>query len=32
MTDFVVVVVGTMWYGSRTISIELFGPICYQWD
>ena len=26
------VVVGTMWYGSATTPIELFGPTCYQWD
>lgn len=26
------VVVETMWYGSTTIPIELFGPIRYQWD
>ena len=26
------VVAGTMWYGSTTTLIELFGPICYQWD
>jgi photosystem II CP47 chlorophyll apoprotein len=23
---------GTMWYGSATTSIELFGPTRYQWD
>ncbi|KAI3849584.1 hypothetical protein MKW92_002529 [Papaver armeniacum] len=26
------VVVGTMWYGSTTTPIELFGPTGYQWD
>ncbi|KAI5420403.1 hypothetical protein KIW84_044262 [Lathyrus oleraceus] len=26
------VVVGTMWYGSATTPIELFGPTRYQWD
>ena len=26
------VVVGTMWYGSTTTPIELFGPSRYQWD
>ncbi|EEF37075.1 conserved hypothetical protein [Ricinus communis] len=26
------VVAGTMWYGSTTTLIELFGPIRYQWD
>ncbi|KAK5784000.1 hypothetical protein PVK06_038518 [Gossypium arboreum] len=26
------VVAGTMWYGSATIPIELFGPTRYQWD
>ena len=26
------VVTGTMWYGSATTLIELFGPIRYQWD
>ncbi|KAF3663434.1 Photosystem II CP47 reaction center protein [Capsicum annuum] len=25
-------VVGTMWYGSATTPIELFGPTHYQWD
>ncbi|MBA0738295.1 hypothetical protein Gogos_011677 [Gossypium gossypioides] len=25
------VVAETMWYGSATTSIELFGPSCYQW-
>merc|ERR1712066_396568 len=23
---------GTMWYGSATTPIELFGPTRYQWD
>ncbi|QHN80188.1 Photosystem II CP47 reaction center protein [Arachis hypogaea] len=26
------VVAGTMWYGSATTPIELFGPTRYQWD
>ncbi|XLU77025.1 hypothetical protein S245_000446, partial [Arachis hypogaea] len=26
------VIVGTMWYGSATTSIELSGPTRYQWD
>ncbi|WP_299493466.1 photosystem II chlorophyll-binding protein CP47 [Acaryochloris sp. IP29b_bin.137] len=26
------VMVGTMWYGSATTPIELFGPTRYQWD
>ncbi|XP_076951771.1 photosystem II CP47 reaction center protein-like [Bidens hawaiensis] len=26
------VVAGTMWYGSSTTPIELFGPTRYQWD
>ena len=26
------VVAGTMWYGSTTTVIELFGPTHYQWD
>ncbi|TYH83710.1 hypothetical protein ES332_D02G149300v1 [Gossypium tomentosum] len=26
------VVAGTMWYGSATTPIELFGPTHYQWD
>ncbi|KAJ8762423.1 hypothetical protein K2173_007862 [Erythroxylum novogranatense] len=26
------VIVGTMWYGSATTPIELFGPTHYQWD
>ncbi|CAH1440745.1 unnamed protein product [Lactuca virosa] len=26
------VVVGTMWYGSSTTPIKLFGPTRYQWD
>ncbi|XLU81437.1 hypothetical protein S245_004857, partial [Arachis hypogaea] len=26
------VVAGTMWYGSATTPIELFGPSRYQWD
>ncbi|KAI3877379.1 hypothetical protein MKX03_026436 [Papaver bracteatum] len=26
------VVAGTMWYGSETTLIELFGPTRYQWD
>jgi photosystem II CP47 chlorophyll apoprotein len=26
------VVAGTMWYGSATTPVELFGPTCYQWD
>jgi len=26
------VVSGTMWYGSATTPIELFGPTRYQWD
>ncbi|WP_036484499.1 photosystem II chlorophyll-binding protein CP47 [Myxosarcina sp. GI1] len=26
------VVTGTMWYGSATTPIELFGPTRYQWD
>jgi photosystem II CP47 chlorophyll apoprotein len=26
------VVVGTMWYGSATTPVELFGPTRYQWD
>ncbi|KAL7602213.1 hypothetical protein Lser_V15G20844 [Lactuca serriola] len=26
------VVAGTMWYGSATTPIELFGHTCYQWD
>ncbi|XVF58302.1 hypothetical protein PTKIN_Ptkin07bG0054200 [Pterospermum kingtungense] len=26
------VVAGTMWYGSTTTLIELFGPTRYQWD
>ncbi len=26
------VVVRTMWYGSATTSIKLFGPTRYQWD
>nr|YP_009326876.1 photosystem II CP47 reaction center [Codium simulans]ANJ70810.1 photosystem II CP47 reaction center [Codium simulans] len=26
------VVCGTMWYGSATTPIELFGPTRYQWD
>ncbi|PIN15145.1 hypothetical protein CDL12_12203 [Handroanthus impetiginosus] len=28
----VFVVAGTMWYGSATTPIELFGPTRYQWD
>ena len=26
------VVAGTMWYGSATTPVELFGPTRYQWD
>jgi photosystem II CP47 chlorophyll apoprotein len=26
------IVAGTMWYGSATTPIELFGPTRYQWD
>ncbi|KAL5647495.1 hypothetical protein ACJX0J_041850, partial [Zea mays] len=26
------VIAGTMWYGSATTPIELFGPTRYQWD
>ncbi|KAF3637433.1 putative cytochrome subunit alpha-like [Capsicum annuum] len=26
------VISGTMWYGSGTTLIELFGPTHYQWD
>ncbi|XWS60609.1 hypothetical protein CRYUN_Cryun07bG0050100 [Craigia yunnanensis] len=26
------VVTGTIWYGSTTTPIELFGPTHYQWD
>ena len=26
------VVSGTMWYGSATTPVELFGPTRYQWD
>jgi photosystem II CP47 chlorophyll apoprotein len=26
------VVAGTMWYGSASTPIELFGPTRYQWD
>jgi photosystem II CP47 chlorophyll apoprotein len=26
------VVAGTMWYGSITTPVKLFGPTCYQWD
>lgn len=26
------VVSGTMWYGSSTTPIELFGPTRFQWD
>jgi photosystem II CP47 chlorophyll apoprotein len=26
------VVAGTMWYGSSTTPVELFGPTRYQWD
>ena len=26
------VVARTMWYGSATTPIELFGPARYQWD
>jgi photosystem II CP47 chlorophyll apoprotein len=26
------IVARTMWYGSTTTSIKLFGPTCYQWD
>jgi photosystem II CP47 chlorophyll apoprotein len=26
------VVAGTMWYGSTTTPVELFGPTRYQWD
>ena len=26
------VVAGTMWYGSATTPVELFGPTRHQWD
>lgn len=26
------IVAGTMWYGSATTPIELYGPTRYQWD
>ncbi|KAL5567573.1 hypothetical protein UlMin_024148 [Ulmus minor] len=28
----VFIVAGTMWYGSATTPVELFGPTRYQWD
>ena len=32
MIDFHAPYTRTMWYGSATTPIELFGPTRYQWD